>query len=130
MHKILIEKIENFPKSFLAHIDNRSLKINVKIDSHIVMLDGQACNHIYENSDTQKCYICSKRGQEFSNQPIDQNCQDEYAVKSNLGKKSLHTTIRTFEKPSRFVIRKILEFVTKQNQKEEKSLALKNKEIF
>ena len=40
MHKILIEKIENFPKSFRGQIDNHSLKINVKTNFHIVMLDS------------------------------------------------------------------------------------------
>ena len=130
MHEILIEKIENFPKSFLAHIDNRSLKINVKIDSHIVILDGQACNYINGNSDTRKCYICLKRGQEFSNQPLDQNCQNEYAVKSNLGIKPLHTTIRTFEKLLQIRYEKNFEVCGKIESKDvKKCLALKNKEI-
>ena len=86
-------KLTEISGYFEDFIEGFFLKITYNIDPHIVMLDGQTSNQIYSNRDTQKCYICEKKGQEFF-----ANNSDIYNNRCDLGIKPLHSTLRIFDK--------------------------------
>lgn len=69
---------------------------DVCISPKFIMIDGQACNHIFGNKDTQRCFVCHKRGEELSD--FASNFRAISDERLTVGLKPLHSMLRIFEK--------------------------------
>ena len=119
-------KLSEIPKYFETSIEGVTVSVELKVDPHFSMLDGQVSNHIYGNKDTQRCYICEKRLPEL------RECrhESEDGLRCNLGIKSLHSTLRIFDKILEISYKRGIRICSKNTEKSLKlTIGLENKAI-
>lgn len=96
IHRETLEKVSSISHQTAIEFLELPIKCAVNILPKFVMIDGQAANHIFNNKDTQKCFVCLKRGKELHQAPDCFTPVDESRLE--IGLKPLHSSIRIFEK--------------------------------